>query len=403
MVDFRISETDQKILDQVVAMGKATEVHTRYHEEHEHERPPERFPETEGFPPLMKLFLERAPDDTPMMTLQMLLSIASGSTNGVVGGLGLGGVGFGGMRSGRGFGLGNAALAASGTPEQQKRWGDKLLAMSITEPNVGSDTKAIQTTARLDGDHWVLNGDKIFVTTGIQCDAVVVWATIDKSAGRAGIKSFIVEKGTPGFEVVRQEKKLGIRNSDTAAFAFRDCRIPRDHLLGGDESVKPEKGSGGYKGVMRTFNMTRPGVAAGGVSKAVGSVNFAREALAKGGVTVDWDKGLHERSAPEQMLIEMEADAEAAALSVLYAAWLADTGQPNNLESSVCKAKGGEVCRTVPQRAMELLGAMSISHDHLVEKYLRDGRISDIYEGTGQIQRLIIARGILGYSSEELT
>ncbi len=402
MVDFRISETDQKIIDQVVAMGKATEPHTRYYEEHEHERPPEKFPETESFPPLMKLFVGRQADDTPMMTLQMLLAIASGSTNGVSGGLGLGGVGFGGG-GGRGFGLGNAALGASGTPEQQKRWGGKLLAMSITEPNVGSDTKAIQTTARLDGEEWVLNGDKIFVTTGIQCDAVVVWATIDKSAGRAGIKSFIVEKGAPGFEVVRQEKKLGIRNSDTAAFAFRDCRIPRDQLLGGDESVKPEKGSGGYKGVMRTFNMTRPAVAAGGVSKAVGSVNFARDALKAEGVEVDWAKGFHQRSAAEQKLIEMEADAEAASLSVLYAAWLADTGQPNNLESSICKAKGGEVCRTVPQRAMELLGAMSISHDHLVEKYLRDGRISDIYEGTGQIQRLIIARGILGYSSEELT
>jgi len=400
MVDFRVSEADEAILQQVVAIGKATEKYARHYEDHEHERPPAKFPETEAFPPLMQLFMKRKADDTPMMTLQMLIAMASGSTNGVFGGLGLGGLSFGG---GRGFGLGNAALGASGTKEQQSRWGDKLLAMSITEPNVGSDTKAIQTTARLDGDEWVLNGDKIFVTTGIQCDAVVVWATIDKSAGRAGIKSFIVEKGTPGFEVVRQEKKLGIRASDTAAFAFRDCRIPRDHLLGGDESVKPDKGSGGYKGVMRTFNMTRPAVAAGGVAKAIGAFNFARDALKDEGIEVDWDKGFHERSATEQKLIEMEADAEAAALSVLYAAWLGDTGQSNNLESSVCKAKGGEVCRTVPQRAMELLGGMSISHDHLVEKYLRDGRISDIYEGTGQIQRLIIARGILNYSSEELT
>jgi acyl-CoA dehydrogenase len=210
-------------------------------------------------------------------------------------------------------------------------------------------------------------------------------------------------KGTPGFEVVRAEKKLGIRQSDTAAYSFRDCRIPRENLLGGDESVRTDKGSGDYKGVMRTFNMTRPAVAAGGVAKALGAVNFARDALTAEGIEVDWDKGFHERSAAEQALIEMEADAEAAALTVLNAAFLADTGQPNNLESSVCKAKGGDVCRTVPQRAMDVLGAMSISHDHLVERYLRDGRISDIYEGTGQIQRLIIARGVLHYSSEELT
>jgi hypothetical protein len=125
--------------------------------------------------------------------------------------------------------------------------------------------------------------------------------------------------------------------------------------------------------------------------------------LANEGVSVDWTRSYNQRSAPEQRLIEMEADTEAAALSVLYAAWLSDMRRPNNLESSVCKAKGGEVCRTIPQAAMELLGGMSGSHDHLVEKFLRDGRISDIYEGTGQIQRLIIAREILGYSSEELS
>ncbi len=400
MVDMRLSEIDQKILAQVKDMGRALEKYARHYEDHEHERPPAKFPESEQFPPLMQLFMQRQKDDTPFMTLQMLVTMTSSATNGVFGGLGLGGMSFGG---GRGFGLGNAALAASGTREQQSRWGDKLLAMSITEPGVGSDTKAIQTSARLDGEEWVLNGDKIFVTTGVQCDGVVVWATIDKSAGRAGIKSFIVMKGTPGFELVRQEKKMGIRLSDTAAFSFRDCRVPRDHLLGGDESVSKDKGSGGYKGVMKTFNMTRPAVAAGGVGKAIGAFEFARDALAAEGVAVDWDKSLHERGAIEQKLIEMEADAEAAALTVLQAAWLADTGQSNNLESSICKAKGGDVCRTVPQRAMEALGAMSISHDHLVEKYLRDGRISDIYEGTGQIQRLIIAREILGYSSEELS
>jgi acyl-CoA dehydrogenase len=154
---------------------------------------------------------------------------------------------------------------------------------------------------------------------------------------------------------------------------------------------------------MKTFNMTRPAVASGGVAKAKGALEFAKAALAEEGVTVDWEKSYNQRSAPEQRLIEMEADTEAATLSVLHAAWLNDVRKPNNLESSACKAKGGEVCRTIPQAAMELLGGMSVSHDHLVEKFLRDGRISDIYEGTGQIQRLIIAREILGYSSEELT
>jgi acyl-CoA dehydrogenase len=394
MIDFRVSETDQAILDAVTAEGKAGERYARYYEDHEHEPLPESFPEASEHEPLMRLVTKRQPGDTPAATFQMLVSMARQSTNGVT------------LRNelrNGGRGLGQSALRAAGTPEQIAKWGNLVLAMSITEPGAGSDTKAIQTNARLDGDKWVLNGDKIFVTTGVRAQGVVVWATIDKSAGRAGIKSFLVMKGTPGFEIVRQEKKLGIRISDTAALAFRECRIPRDHLLGGDESVPREQGSASYRGVMRTFNMTRPGVASGGVGKALGALRFAREALAGQGVAVHWRASFHRRSAAQQKLIEMEADTEAARLSVLYAAWLADKGKPNNVEASVCKAKGGEVARTVTQRAIELLGAMGVSHDHLVEKYLRDGRISDIYEGTGQIQRLIIARAILEYSSEELT
>jgi acyl-CoA dehydrogenase len=397
MADFRFSAIDQQILDKVVEVGNSTSAHTRYYEDHEHETPPDRLEGERGFEEVFPLFGQRKPDDTPMMTLMMAVSIARGSTSGVVRGLGLA------MPQGRASGLGNAALQSAGTPEQKAKWGDLFLAMSITEPNVGSDTKAIQTTARLDGDEWVINGDKIFVTDGVKADGAIVWATIDKSAGRAGIKSFLVLKDAPGFKLVRQEKKLGIRASDTAAYAFVDCRVPRDALLGGDETVPKDGGSAGYKGVMKTFNMTRPAVASGGVAKAKGALEFAKAEMAKEGVEVDWSKSFRNRSAVEQKLIEMEADTEAAALTVLHAAWLSDVKQPNNLESSVCKAKGGEVCRTIPQAAMDVLGGMSVSHDHLVEKFLRDGRISDIYEGTGQIQRLIIAREILGYSSEELT
>jgi len=397
MADFRVSDIDQQIIDKVIEVGNSTTAFTRHYEDNEHEFPPEQLEGEMGFDQVLPLFFKRKPDDTPMMTFQMLLSIARGSTNGVVRGLGLA------MPTGRANGLGNAALASAGTKEQVSKWGNLFLAMSITEPGAGSDTKAIQTTARLEGEEWVLDGDKIFVTDGVRCDGAVVWATIDKAAGRAGIKSFLVEKGTPGFELVRKEKKLGIRSSDTAAYSFRNCRIPRTNLLGGDETVPVGGGSASYRGVMKTFNMTRPAVASGGVAKARGALDFATSALAAEGLEVDWNRSHAQRSATEQKLIEMEADTEAATLSVLHAAWLADVGLPNNMESSICKAKGGEVCRTIPQGAMDLLGGMSISHDHLVEKYLRDGRISDIYEGTGQIQRLIIARGILGYSSEELT
>ncbi len=393
MVDFTIDVDDQKILDQIAEEGRIGEKYARQYEENEDELLPDKFPEADQFTPLPQLVKSRAqgPDKTPAATFQMLLTMGRAATLGVP------------LRQSP-MGLGNAALMAAGTPEQIKKWGGLLLAMSITEPGAGSDTKAIQTTAKLDGDSWVINGNKIFVTTGIRCEGVIVWATVDKQAGRGGIKSFLVMKGTPGFEIVRKEKKLGIRTSDTAAYSFSDCRIPRDHLLGGNEQVPKDKaaGSASYKGVLKTFNMTRPGVAAGGVGNAMGALAYTEAALADEGLSVDWTKSFHERSAVEQKLIDVAADVEAAKLATLRAAWLADQGLSNNIEASVCKAKSGDVCRTGPQRCLELLGAMSVNHDYLVEKHMRDGRISDIYEGTGQIQRLIIARQILGYSSSEL-
>ncbi|MEE8556519.1 MAG: acyl-CoA dehydrogenase family protein, partial [Myxococcota bacterium] len=199
-----------------------------------------------------------------------------------------------------------------------------------------------------------------------------------------------------------KEKKLGIRSDDTAAMVFRDCRIPRDHLLGLDETV-PKEGSGGFRGVMKTFNMTRPAVAALGLGIAEAALDFTREALAAEGVEVEWGPGMASRSALQQRLIELEADWEAAILLTLNAAWLSDQGKPNNLEASISKAKGGEVARTVTQGCLEMLGALGITRDYLVEKWFRDARITDIYEGTGQIQRLIIAREILGYTSAELS
>jgi acyl-CoA dehydrogenase len=392
MVDFSLSEFDRAVLASVATEAKVGEKYARYYDEHEAEVLPKSFPEASGFPPMQQRLRGRLRSDTPMLVLQVLLRIEREAHCSVP------------LRQPP-TALGNAALDAAGTEAQKARWGHLMLSMSITEPGAGSDTKAIQTTARLDGGEWVLNGDKIFVTNGVRCDGAIVWATVDKSAGRGGIKSFLVLKGTPGFELVRKERKLGIRSSDTAAYAFRDCRIPRDHLIGGNESVPRGEGEGSasYKGVLKTFNMTRPFVAAGGIGKALGAFRVARDELAKQGIAVDLDQSRHVRSATARTLLELEADIEAATLTVMRAAWLASRGELNNLEASVAKAKGGEICRSGPQRAMEVLGAMSLSHDYPVEQYLRDGRVADIYEGTGQIQRLVIARAILGYSSAELT
>jgi acyl-CoA dehydrogenase len=390
MIDFSLSENDEKILQAVREEALICRKYARYYDDHEEEFAPDELEEAKSHKNPFAYLAQREDLDTSLGVMSMLISAGQTWGDYTVR-----------MRRGTG-GLGNAALRASGTPEQQKRWGGKTLAMAITEPGCGSDSKAVQTTARLDGDEWVLNGEKIFVTTGCRAEGVVVLATIDKSAGRAGIKSFIVMKGTPGFEVTHKEKKLGIRADDTAAYVFRDCRIPRDHLLGGDESI-PKQGAGGFKGVMKTFNMTRPAVAAIGLGIAQAALDFTRDALAREGVEVDWAAGQHARTAVQQELIEIEADIEAAMLGVLHATWLSGTAKPNNLEASISKAKGGEVARTATQRCLALLGSLGISHEFLLEKWFRDCRITDIYEGTGQIQRLIIAREILGYSAAELS
>ncbi|MBU3916686.1 acyl-CoA dehydrogenase, partial [bacterium] len=193
---------------------------------------------------------------------------------------------------------------------------------------------------------------------------------------------------------------LGIRSSDTAAFVLKDCRVPKENLLGMDDTIKT--GGGGFKGLMKTFNLTRPHVAAQGTGCVLGMHEFAEEALKKEGVEVDWEAGIHRQSAIQEKLIDLESQLEAATLSGFRAAWLADVGKPNNLESAISKAKGGDVCRFGAQLAIEILGALGISHDYMVERWFRDARITDIYEGTGEINRLVTARAILNYSSADL-
>jgi acyl-CoA dehydrogenase len=389
MIDFQISANDRKVLDAVRKESEIARRYARYYDEHEHEVPPDQLEEAKESPNPLLLLGDRTAEDAGMGVLTTLM--ARGMTWGDYS-----------VRVRRPKGaLGNTALQAAGTPEQKQKWGHLTLAMAITEPSCGSDPSKVQMTAARDGDHWVLNGEKIFVTAGCRCDGIVVWATTDKSAGRAGIKSFLIEKGTPGFTVTHKEKKLGIRADDTAAMVLEDCRIPRENLLGGEETV-PKGGSGGFRGVMKTFNMTRPGVAALGLGIAEAALDFTRDALTQAGVEIEYGCALAGQSAAAEKFIRLEMLWEAAMLSVLRAAWLADQGESNNTEASVCKAKAGAAVREITQGCIELVGPMGASRQHLLEKWLRDCRITDIYEGTGEIQRLIIARALLGYTRKEL-
>jgi acyl-CoA dehydrogenase len=297
-------------------------------------------------------------------------------------------------------GLGNSAIASVANDEQLERFKGKWAAMAITEPEAGSDSAAIRTTAVLDErtGEYVLNGEKIYVTSGERADLVVVWATLDRSVGRAAIKSFVVERSNPGLKLDRLEHKLGIRASDTAAFILDDCRVPAENLLGSPE-VDVRRG---FAGVMQTFDNTRPLVAGMAVGLTRACLEETKRLMADAGVEVDWDRPAASQSAAAAEYLAMEADYEAARLLTLEAAWMADNSKPNSLQASMAKAKAGRTCVDVALRCVRLCGSLGFGEDLLLEKWARDAKILDLFEGTQQIQLLIIARQLLGKSSAEL-
>jgi acyl-CoA dehydrogenase len=297
-------------------------------------------------------------------------------------------------------GLGQAAISAVANEEQLKRFGGKWAAMAITEPEAGSDSAAIRTTATLDQEtgEYVLNGEKIFVTSGDRAELVVVWASLDRSKGRAAIKSFVVERDNPGLKLDRLEHKLGIRASDTANFVLDNVRVPKENLLGSPE-IEAKRG---FAGVMQTFDNTRPLVAGMAIGVARACLDRTRELLTDAGIEIDYDAPPHAQSAAASEFIAMESDWEAARLLTLQAAWMADNRKPNSLQASMAKAKAGRVGTDIALRCLALAGSTGYGEGELLEKWARDVKILDIFEGTQQIQLLIVARQLLGKTSAEL-
>jgi acyl-CoA dehydrogenase len=281
--------------------------------------------------------------------------------------------------------------------------------MALTEPHAGSAMPAeVRATAVRDGDEWVLNGEKIFVTAGHKAlvdteGFVVVWATIDPEAGRAGVRPFVVEAGTPGAKVTKLEEKLGIRASDTASIVLQDCRIPLENILGPSEVVeKKKKDEKGFKGAMATFDATRPLVAASALGIARATLELLKQMLEEHGVTIRYGLPRSRMTNIEREVIDMETWLRSTWLLTLKSMWLADERKGNTIEASACKVKAGDVVVKITQKAVELLGPLGYSRDYLLEKWFRDAKINDLYEGTGQINRLIVARRILEYSRHEL-
>lgn len=309
--------------------------------------------------------------------------------------------------------LGTAAISAAGTPEQKQKFlskfkGDKPTfdAMAITEAGAGTDNSAIRTSAVLDKEtnEWVLNGEKIFVTAGKKAledsnGLIVIWATLDPSAGRAGIRSFVVEAGTPGIKVTKLEHKMGIRASDTALIVLQDCRVPYENILG---SPVIEKTTTGFKGVMATFDATRPLIAAQAIGVSRAALEQIKELLAQQGIAIRYGLPRQKLTNIEREVIDMEMMLRSAWLLIIKAVWMADNRMSNVKEASMAKVRGGDVVTKITQKALEIAGPLGYSRELLLEKWFRDAKIIDIYEGTGQINRLIVARSILGYRGADL-
>ena len=297
-----------------------------------------------------------------------------------------------------GPGLGGAPVAMMGTPAQKERWlglfEDKTTprwsGFAMSEPGAGSDVAALRTRADRVGEHWVINGEKAFISNGARASFVVVWATVDPALGRAGHRAFIVDRDNPGMTVARIDKKMGLAASETAALVFEDCQVPDDALVGGPAAYQRREG---FKGAMRTFNMTRPMVAA----MAVG---MGRAALDETRRFVDERFGAasqRRRDRAEQRMAEMRSLLDAARLLAWRAAWLADHNQDNAVAAAMAKAYAAPAALRAASLGMDVLGDAGGACDELIEKLWRDVKALDIVEGTGQIQRLLIARRLIGH------
>ncbi len=298
-----------------------------------------------------------------------------------------------------GPGLAAPSIVAAGTPDQKKRFLEDIFnvesdeprfgALAVTEPQAGSDVSNVQTTAVREGDEWVLNGAKIYCTNGARAEIVVVNATVDRSLGRQGQKFFVIPKGTPGFKIGKIEKKMGLTASETAEFTLEDCRLPFDNILGGETALEPE--GSGFKGTMKAFDSSRPSVAAMGLGIGRAAYEYARD-----WVRSEVPASYRRRPLIDQKLGQMKRELEAARGLVWQAASMADARIPNSKEASMAKAYAPQAALRSCVGAIQIMGPEGYSKEHLVEKWFRDIKVYDIFEGTGQIQRVVISRKILG-------
>ena len=379
MISFAFTDRDREILEEARRQAEIAVRYARNFEDDEDAMLPASYPEAEGRPDTRAMLEAHADEISGSKIIGALIYLWDW----------YGGVP---LREHR-YSLGNTVLKIAGTPEQYARWGEKTIAIGLTEPIGGSDPASVRATATWDPatSEWVVNGEKIFITYAQSCDAVLALTRMICPDRPPRLSTVMIEKGTPGFSVGPQIRKMGIRFEDTAGLSFVDCRIPAFNHIGGD-----------LKRTLMSFSELRPVVAAYalGVSRAAMDFTWAR--LGEIDIAPDYNATITQRSAAADRMLALEAEWEATWISVLRAKWIEQNEGPGKIDSSVAKALGGMLARRATQVCIEVLGACGLSAAYLVEKCFRDARIFDIYEGTGEIQRLIIARELLGYTPKEL-
>ncbi|WP_375304493.1 acyl-CoA dehydrogenase [Bradyrhizobium sp. A11] len=383
MVDFSLTDADKKIAALARDEAEIGRTYSRYYDKHEDEIEPKVFAEVKDRPDPLEMLDAIEAETSGRVIVEHLVTMetARGDVR---------------MRRIKKH-LGDKIVRYAGNDEQRKLFGNKLLSIALTEPGAGSDPSMIRGSARYDEatDEWILNAEKIYCSAFGASDGALVLVRGQEKNGARPFMGFVIEKGMKGLTELGQVKKMGIRSWDTADFVLQDCRVPSINKIDVD-----------FKKTMIVFNGTRPGVAAMGLAVAGSLLEFTREKLLGKEQVLDYAKGIRARSAIEDRLIRMEALYEATSLTILRCKWLEHVGGTNNgatkVEAAMSKALGGKAARKITQGCMELLGPEGLSEEYLAEKWFRDARIFDIFEGAGDVNRLIVARSLLDYSQKEL-
>ncbi len=381
MIDLSLTARDTALIDMARAQGTVARRHARHFDRSHDDMVPDELPEAKGEPDPRQLLADHADETSGPALLDALICLEEV----------WGTIPFRKSSNQSAF-LGNKLVAVLGTAEQTERWRDVSIAIALTEPGAGSDPSRIRTTAIRDAatGEWVMTGEKIFISLARSSDALLVFSRF-MDGEEKGLGIFVVEKGVAGLTVGPQLDKLGQRSWDTANLVFDNCRIPGHARL-----------AGSMKDTLAVFNKSRPLAAAIGLGFARAALDFTRDVLVEAGLEIDYLRAAARLPSAVERFIRLEAEYEAARLILVHAKWVEDSAAADKVEAAMTKASAGMASRHITDGCLAILGAEACSERHLLEMWLRDARVCDIYEGPGEVNRLIIARELLDYSAADL-